>query len=77
MVYYPNLIGEMAKRQITRNDVADCIGVCYKALVNKITGRVAFTLPEARKIRRELFSDIPTDELFITAAELESAQDSA
>lgn len=77
MVYYPVLIGEMAKRQIKKKDVAECIGVCYKALDNKVNGRVAFTWPEVKKIKHDLFPDLPTDELFVTAAEIEAARDSA
>lgn len=74
MVYYPVLIGEMAKRQIKKKDVAECIGVCYKAFDNKVNGRVAFTWPEVQKIRRDFFSDIQVDELFVTAAELENVR---
>ena len=76
MVYYPVLVGEMAKRQIKKKDVAERIGVCYRAIDNKMNGRVAFTWPEVKKIRHEFFPDIQTDELFATAAEVEQ-QDSA
>lgn len=70
MVYYPVLVGEMAKRQIKKKDVAECIGVCYKAFDNKLNGRTRFTWPEVKKIRNELFPEFQTDELFATAAEL-------
>lgn len=77
MVCYPILIGEMAKRQIKKKDVAECIGVCYKSFDNKMNGRVAFTWPEVKKIRHEFFPDIQTDELFATPEEMRRIQDSA
>jgi hypothetical protein len=77
MVCYPILIGEMAKRQIKKKDVAECIGVCYKSFDNKMNGRVAFTWPEVKKIRHEFFPDIQTDELFATTEEMRRIQDSA
>lgn len=70
MVYYPNLIGEMAKRKIQKKTVAGCIGVCYKAFDNKMNGKVPFTWPEVKKIRHEFFPDMQPDELFITSTEL-------
>lgn len=75
MVRYPILIGEMAKRQIQKKALARTIGVCDKSLINKLNGRVPFTWPEVKTIRREYFPDIPTDELFATAEEIrDSAQ---
>lgn len=75
MVRYPILIGEMAKRQIQKKALARTIGVCGKSLINKLNGRVPFTWPEVKTIRREYFPDIPTDELFATAEEIrDSAQ---
>lgn len=70
MVYYPVLIGEMAKRQVQKKTVAESIGVCYKAFNNKMNGKVPFTWPEVKKIRREFFPDLQADELFATAEEL-------
>ena len=77
MVCYPILIGEMAKRQIKKKDVAECIGVCYKSFDNKMNGRVAFTWPEVKKIWKEFFPDIQIDELFATTEEMRCIQDSA
>lgn len=66
MVYYPVLIGEMAKREIQKKELAKSIGICDKALNNKLTGKTPFTWPEVKTIRREYFPDIPADELFST-----------
>ena len=70
MVRYPILIGEMAKRQIQKKALARAIGVCDKSLINNLNGRVPFTWPEVKTIRREYFPDISTDELFATAEEI-------
>lgn len=74
MVCYPVLIGEMAKREIQKKALAQCIGVCDKALRNKLDGKTPFTWPEVKKIRHSFFPDISPDELFATEEEI---QDSA
>lgn len=70
MVHYPVLVSEIAKREIQKKAIAQSIGVCCKALNNKMTGKTSFTWPEVKTIRREFFPDISADELFITASEL-------
>ena len=72
MVYYPKLIGEMAKWEIQRKALAECIGVCDKAMRNKLDGKSPFTWPEVKKIRHRFFPDIPPDELFETRSERDS-----
>ena len=64
MVYYPILIGEMAKREIQKKALAQGIGVC-----NKLDGKAPFTWPEVKKIRHSFFPDIAPDDLFATAEE--------
>ena len=73
MVYYPVLIGEMAKREIQKKELAKSIGVCENALTNKLSGKSQFTWPEVKKIRQQFFPDFPPDELFVTADEADSA----
>lgn len=73
MVLYPTLIGEMAKREIQRKALAECIGVCDKAMRNKLSGKSPFTWPEVKKIRHSFFPDIPPDKLFATRDERDSA----
>lgn len=67
MVTYPVLVGEIAKRGVKKKDIAKRIGVCDKALNNKLNGKSQFTWPEVRIIRHEFFPDIPPDELFMEA----------
>lgn len=69
MVRYPVLIGEMAKRKISKKEVANRIGVCYKTLCNKIDGKSLFTWPEVCTINKEFFPDIEKDTLFSCPSE--------
>lgn len=71
MVLYPVLIGEMAKREIRRGSMARCLGICDKALKNKLDGKTPFTWPEVKKIRREFFPDMTPDDLFRQADDLQ------
>ncbi len=64
MLYYPTLEKEIAGRGIKKKVIAESIGVCYKSLNNKLSGRVPFTWPEVSKIRSQFFPDITPDALF-------------
>lgn len=52
-----NLVGEMAKRGISINDLAALLGVHRNSVSNKLYGRSAFTLDEALAIYDKYFSD--------------------
>lgn len=64
---YPTLEGEIAKRKITKKQLAITAGICYKALYNKLHGDVPFTWPEVCAIRAAHFPDMTSDELFATS----------
>lgn len=66
MVYYPNLVSELAKRGIKKTSVANSLGICDKSLRNKMTGKVAFTWPEVQAIRKLFFPDLDPGYLFET-----------
>ena len=72
MVHYPNLIGEIAIRKISKKSVAECIGVCDKALLNKLKGKTQFTWPEVKTICHTFFPGLEPDYLFATADELKN-----
>lgn len=74
MVYYPTLSAEMARRGITKKEISESIGICYRSLNNKLTGRVPFTWPEVCNINERFFPDMSKDDLFAPAEEI---QDSA
>ena len=77
MVVYPVLVGEIAKRGIKKKTIAQSIGVCDKALNNKLNGKTPFTWPEVRIIRHRFFPDITPDVLFEEAAEATDAREGA
>lgn len=64
MVRYPVLAGEIAKRGIKKKVIAESIGVCDKSLRNKLNGKIPFTWPEVKTIRRQFFPDMSPDYLF-------------
>lgn len=64
MVYYPALVGEMAKREVQKKEVAESIGICYRAFSNKLNGKTPFTWPEVCTISRRFFPDMDKDNTF-------------
>ena len=69
MTAYPVLVGEIAKRGIKKKAIARSLGICDKALSNKLNGKTPFTWPEVRTIRHQFFPDIPPDVLFKEATQ--------
>lgn len=65
MPFYPVLAAEMAKKGITKKQVADVAGISYKAFYNKWNGLAPFTWPEICRIREMFFPDMTSDELFV------------
>ena len=64
MVAYPVLAGEIAKRGLKKKAIADSIGICDRALRNKLSGKVAFTWPEVSEITTRFFPDMAPEVLF-------------
>lgn len=61
---YSNLIAEMARKQITKEDVALAIGTTANTARLKSEGRFPFTLDEAQSIHKRLFSELDFSYLF-------------
>ena len=61
---YPNLMGEMAKRGIRQNDIAQAIGKTLSTTNLKLNGKATITVDEAVKIKSLLKSNLSLDELF-------------
>ena len=61
---FPVLIGEIAKRKIKKADIAKNLGICDKALYNKLQGIASFTLEEALFLRNTYFPDKTVEEIF-------------
>lgn len=67
--YYPNLVGECARKGIRMADIADAIGCTQRAMTNKMQGRTCFTWPEVDVIQRRFFPDLTKDYLMQTTAQ--------
>lgn len=65
MIGYPVLEREIAGRGIKKKVIAESIGVTYRSLNNKLSGRVPFTWPEVSTIRNRFFPDMTPDLLFM------------
>lgn len=59
-----NLYAEMIRRDVSIRDIEEIIGKSRRTARDKIKGVTPFTFPEAQKIRKSLFPDIPIDYLF-------------
>lgn len=66
-VVYPELIGSLARKSITKTRVASALGISQRALYSKLTGATDFTLSEANIIQKQFFPDMSTEKLFCRA----------
>lgn len=60
---YPFLVGELAKRSITKESLAKTLGLHRNAVSYKLK-KGSFSIEEATVIQKEYFSDIPLTSLF-------------
>jgi len=60
---YPYLVGEMAKRSITKQSVASLLGLHRNAVSYKLK-KGSFSIEEAETVQKEFFPDVPLCELF-------------
>lgn len=60
---YPFLIGEMAKRRITREALSKSLGLHRNAIAYKLR-EGSFSIEEAAKVQKEFFPDISITTLF-------------
>ena len=56
-----NLKAEMARKRLTPKDLARVTGLSETTIRNKLAGRTVFTIPEAFKIKLELFPEKDLD----------------
>lgn len=63
---YPNLEAEMARRKITRNELAKVLGMSPNTLGLKLNGKSVLSLPECIEIKHFLNNPMPLEELFKT-----------
>ena len=58
------LIGEMAKKKITKEDISIVLGIHWNSVANKINGNSSFSVEEALKIRNAFFPEWKIEDLF-------------
>lgn len=63
---YPNLEAEMARKKVTRNELASKLGMTPNTLGLKLNGRSILSLPESIKIKHILNVSMDIEELFKT-----------
>lgn len=63
-VAYMNLKGEMAKKNITNESIANLLGIHRNSVYNKINGESKFSIDEALAIRNAFFPNYDVDTLF-------------
>lgn len=63
---YLTLVGEMAKKNITNESIANLLGIHRNSVYNKLRGLSSFSVEEAVTIRNTFFPDADIDELFKT-----------
>ena len=66
--YFPNLEGEIARRGICKNEIANALGITARSLRNKLSGVSPLTWPQADFIQKNFFSDKDKDYLFSRSA---------
>ena len=63
---YKNLEIEMVRKNVSKRQIAECIGKTYGTALQKLKGIYPFTLDEAFAIHKQYFQDTDFDELFAT-----------
>lgn len=61
---YANLVSEMAKKAITKRNVAEVLKVHENTLKNKLDGKSKFNIEEGFVIRQHFFPDLSLEYLF-------------
>lgn len=61
---YPNLRAEIARRGLSSKTIAESLGINPKTFGNKLSGKTAFSWPEACAMANTFFPDIDKDVLF-------------
>lgn len=59
-----NLEAEMKRHEVSREDIAEALGITLVSVQKKITGKVEFKCDEMFKIKKRLNTDLTLDELF-------------
>lgn len=58
------LIGEMAKKKVTKEEIAKLLDIHWNSVANKINGVSTFSVEEATEIKNAFFPEWKIEELF-------------
>ena len=72
---YQNLKAEIVRRNYTQKEIAELLDMGSRNLSFKLAGNVPFTVPEIKKLQRELFPDVSLDYLCETDGDEPSIYD--
>lgn len=61
---YYELLGEIARKGISKKQLAKEIGMSEKTLFNKLNGKTDFTWSEVKKIKKSLHTNLSLEKLF-------------
>jgi hypothetical protein len=61
---YPNLEAEIARKAITKTELADTIEMPRTTFTQKISGKFEFTVAEAKRIQERVFPEYSLEYLF-------------
>lgn len=61
---YPNLEAEIARKDITKTEIADGINMPRSTFTQKIGGKFEFTVGEAKRIQKKYFPEYSIEYLF-------------
>ena len=61
---YRNLLAEMARKNITKKEIANFLDLRVATICDKIKGKYSFKLDEAFKIKKEFFPQLSVEYLF-------------
>ena len=65
---YPNLSAEMARKEISRQDLANALGVNICTITPKLNNVKRIKLCEAQEIQKRFFTEFSISYLFETAS---------
>ena len=61
---YRNLLAEMARKSITKKEIAKFLDLRVATICDKINGKYSFKLDEAFKIKKKFFPQLSIEYLF-------------
>lgn len=63
---YLNLKAEMARKNVTIEEISDLLKIHRNSVSNKLNGKSKFSIDEAFSVQRAFFPDMETQYLFAT-----------